>query len=72
MNTNCWPARVKREHIILIQFVWIELTPRYYKCFTLENAWKTWAKFLEDPTNPKLARLKQAVNELWLLHVQAN
>jgi hypothetical protein len=69
---NCWPIHVKREHIVLLQFVWIEMMPRFYSWFSLEDAWKTWAKFSENPANPKLTKIKQAVNELWLLHIQAN
>jgi hypothetical protein len=69
---NKWPIEVQREHVALLQFVWIELLPKAFGCFTLEDAWKTWAKFKENPKDPSLKHLKTAVNELWLLHIQAN
>jgi len=69
---KCWTADVKQEHIALLQVIWIERLPRFYSWFSLDDAWRTWAAFRENPADPKLAKLKQAVNELWLLHIQAN
>jgi hypothetical protein len=69
---NCWPIYVKREHIALLQVIWIERMPQFYSWFTVDDAWRTWAMFKENPADPKLAKLKMAVNELWLMHVQAN
>lgn len=67
-----WPIYVKREHVSVLQFVWIEMMPVFYSWFSVEDAWQTWAAFRENPKDPKLLRLKCAVNELWLLHIQAN
>lgn len=69
---DCWPPEVKREHVALLHYVWIEMMPAYFGWFSLDDAWKTWAKFRENPADPSLKNLKMAVRELWDLHIRNN
>jgi hypothetical protein len=74
MTMSKWPTEIKREHIALIHYVWIELLPKFAP-IPFDKAWELWARFIENPSaanDLELQVAQRAVNELWLLHVQAN
>ena len=69
---NPWPLEVKREHIAQLHYIWIEGLRKRYPKLSIEDTWRTWAMFKENPCNPKLVNFKRAANELWLVYVQSN
>lgn len=69
-----WPPEVQRAHIALIHYVWIERTPKAlaFCGFGTKDAWHTWSMYLENPKNPKLAKIKSVVQEEMLRLVTLN
>ena len=69
---NPWPIEVKREHVALLHWIWIEGMRKHYLNLSLEDVFQAWGLFMECPTNPSLVNFKRAANELWLLYIQSN
>lgn len=69
---SSWPLSVKREHVALLAYCWVEMIPRYYPCIETEDAARTFAMFRADPTDARVSGAKRLANEMWLLYVQSN
>ena len=63
---------VKRSHVELLAFCWIELVPRHYPAISVQDASTMWGMFRANPADPRLAKAKRMVNELFAAHVSKN
>jgi len=72
MSATHWPLEVKREHVALLAFCWIDMIPRYYDDISVEEAAEVFGKFRANPKDPSLACAKRMANEMWVLYVQSN
>ena len=73
-NPSWLDDAVKHAHVSLLHYIWIERMPTVlaYCGFSIENAWQTWAAFMENPKDPKLKGIKRAVNEEFARMIQLN
>jgi hypothetical protein len=63
---------VKREHVALLAYVWLDMVPAAYAGISPEDAQQAWKMFTTNPADPNLANAKRMANELWMLHIQGN
>lgn len=72
MTVAAWDMTVKRQHVALLAWVWLEMVPTMYAAISREDAQQAWKLFTTNPADPRLKNAKRMANELWLLHIQAN
>lgn len=69
---NWHEMAIKRAHVELLAYCWIEMLPKHCPGISVDDAVFTWSMFRKNPSDPRLAAAKRMANEMWLRLVQSN